>query len=121
MKAPIQPGRAEQNASVERNDRTVRHAWLASHLFESIEPFFRRGHTLVMDRSAAAPRDGIKENHASEETRIGCITLLMSQPLKDLPTDQCITDEMNRPTAIVTVRALGLGAFIARLQARFIV
>ena len=33
----IQPGKPQQNAYVERFNRTVRHEWLNDHLFESIE------------------------------------------------------------------------------------
>lgn len=33
----IQPGKPTQNAYVERFNRTVRHEWLALHLFETIE------------------------------------------------------------------------------------
>ena len=33
----IQPGRPQQNAYIERYNRTVRYDWLAQHLFESIE------------------------------------------------------------------------------------
>ncbi len=33
----IQPGKPQQNAYVERFNRTVRHEWLDQHLFESIE------------------------------------------------------------------------------------
>jgi putative transposase len=33
----IQPGNPQQNAYVERYNRTVRYDWLAHHLFESIE------------------------------------------------------------------------------------
>ena len=32
----IQPGKPQQNAYVERYNRTVRHEWLNQHLFESI-------------------------------------------------------------------------------------
>jgi len=34
---PIQPGKPQQNAYVERDNRTVRYAWLARTLFDSIE------------------------------------------------------------------------------------
>jgi len=33
----IQPGNPQQNAYVERFNRTVRHEWLDQHLFESID------------------------------------------------------------------------------------
>lgn len=35
--AHIQPGKPQQNAYVERNNRTVRHEWLELHVFETIE------------------------------------------------------------------------------------
>ncbi len=33
----IQPGRPQQNAYVERYNRTVRYSWLAQYLFDTIE------------------------------------------------------------------------------------
>ena len=33
----IEPGKPQQNAYVERYNRTVRHEWLDQHLFESTE------------------------------------------------------------------------------------
>jgi putative transposase len=33
----IQPGNPQQNAYVERYNRTVRYEWLSQHLFDSIE------------------------------------------------------------------------------------
>lgn len=33
----IQPGNPQQNAYVERYNRTVRYDWLAQHLFENLE------------------------------------------------------------------------------------
>ena len=33
----IQPGKPQQNAYVERFNRTVRHEWLDQHLFESVQ------------------------------------------------------------------------------------
>ena len=33
----IQPGNPQQNAYIERYNRTVRYDWLALHIFESIE------------------------------------------------------------------------------------
>ena len=33
----IQPGKPQQNAYVERYNRTVRHEWLDQHIIESIE------------------------------------------------------------------------------------
>ncbi len=35
--AYIQPGKPQQNAYVERCNRTVRHEWLGLYIFESIE------------------------------------------------------------------------------------
>ncbi|GAA4216216.1 transposase InsO family protein [Sagittula marina] len=35
--AHIQPGKPQQNAYVERNNRTVRHEWLDLHIFKTIE------------------------------------------------------------------------------------
>ena len=35
--AHIQPGKPQQNAYVERYNRTVRHEWLDLHIFESID------------------------------------------------------------------------------------
>ena len=33
----IQPGKPQQNAYIERHNRTIRYSWLSKHLFESIE------------------------------------------------------------------------------------
>lgn len=33
----IQPGKPQQNAYVERHNRTVRYEWLSQHLFESVD------------------------------------------------------------------------------------
>ena len=33
----IQPGKPQQNAYVERFNRTIRHEWLDQHLFESVQ------------------------------------------------------------------------------------
>ena len=35
--AYIQPGKPQQNAYVERYNRTIRHEWLDLHIFESID------------------------------------------------------------------------------------
>ena len=35
--AHIQPGKSQQNAYVERYNRTVRHEWLDLHIFETID------------------------------------------------------------------------------------
>lgn len=35
--AHIQPGKPQQNAYVERYNRTVRHEWLDLHIFETID------------------------------------------------------------------------------------
>jgi putative transposase len=35
----IQPGQPQQNAYVERYNRTVRHEWLDQYIIESIEPY----------------------------------------------------------------------------------
>jgi len=43
----IQPGKPQQNAYVERYNRTVRHEWLDQYIIESIEEaqaFARSGH-----------------------------------------------------------------------------
>ena len=37
--AHIQPGKPQQNAYVERYNRTVRHEWLDQYIIESIEPY----------------------------------------------------------------------------------
>ncbi|AZU11446.1 hypothetical protein PK69_24280 [Xanthomonas phaseoli pv. phaseoli] len=34
---PIQPGKPQQNAYVERYNRTIRYAWLAQTLFDTID------------------------------------------------------------------------------------
>jgi putative transposase len=35
----IQPGQPQQNAYIERYNRTVRHEWLDQYIIESIEPY----------------------------------------------------------------------------------
>jgi putative transposase len=33
----IQPGKPQQNADVERHNKTVRYDWLSQHLFDTLE------------------------------------------------------------------------------------
>ncbi|AAM41385.1 ISxcd1 transposase [Xanthomonas campestris pv. campestris str. ATCC 33913] len=72
----IQPGKPQQNAYVERYNRTVRYAWLARTLFDTIEQ--------VQDKATRwlwtynhEPEHGARRHHASDETGNGCITPLL--------------------------------------------
>ena len=38
----IQPGQPQQNAYIQRCNRTVRHEWLDQYIIESIEPYGQR-------------------------------------------------------------------------------
>ena len=33
----IQPGKPQQNAYIERANRTIRHSWVSKHLFDNLE------------------------------------------------------------------------------------
>lgn len=62
----IQSGKPQQNAYIERHNRTARYGWLAQHLFDSIEQVQESGtrwlwtynHERRIWRSAASPRCG---------------------------------------------------------------
>ncbi len=45
----IQPGNPQQNAYIERYNRTVRYDWLSQYLFESIAEVQLHANTMAMD------------------------------------------------------------------------
>jgi len=48
----IQPGQPQQNACIERTNRTVRHEWLDQYIIETIEPYGDRGQSPTGQRKA---------------------------------------------------------------------
>ncbi len=48
----IQPGQPQQNAYIERYNRTVRHEWLDQHIIENIEPYGDCGQSPTGQRKA---------------------------------------------------------------------
>lgn len=51
----IQPGKPQQNAYVERYNRTVRHEWLDLYIFETIEEPWRTGIGKATDQCGRFP------------------------------------------------------------------
>ncbi len=55
----IQPGKPQQNAYVERYNRTVRHEWLDMHEFETIEEAQMDGNAIALDYNHERPNMAI--------------------------------------------------------------
>ena len=55
----IQPGNPQQNAYVERFNRTVRYDWLGHHLFESIEEVQHRATNWLWTYNHERPNMGL--------------------------------------------------------------
>lgn len=64
----IQPGKPQQNAYVERYNRTVRHEWLDQHIIESIEEAQEFATQWLWTYNNERPNMGIGWHHARTET-----------------------------------------------------
>ena len=80
----IQPGQPQQNAYIERYNRTVSHEWLDQYIIESIEPYgdweaiaYRPmggtgpRHAMAMDLQQRPPKHGHRWLHTRPETENG--------------------------------------------------
>ncbi|GEM_PF-21943 len=63
----IQPGRPQQNAYIERYNRTVRYAWLGPDPVRHDRTGAGHGHSLAMDLQPRAPEHGALRHHAHAE------------------------------------------------------
>jgi putative transposase len=59
----IQPGKPQQNAYIERYNRSVRREWLSQYIFETIEDGTRPGNTMAMDLQQRATQRGHRRHH----------------------------------------------------------
>jgi len=67
----IQPGNPQQNAYVERYNRTVRYDWLGHCLFESIAEVLGYGPELDLDIQLRAPEHGPRRHYPKTEVGPG--------------------------------------------------
>jgi putative transposase len=63
----IQPGKPQQNAYIERFNRTVRYDWLSHYLFESIEDGAELCNRLDVDLQSRTPQHGLGRHHPETE------------------------------------------------------
>jgi putative transposase len=70
----IQPGNPQQNAYIERYNRTVRYDWLSHYLFESIEEVQNYRDRLDVDLQSRAPQHGARRHYP--ETEVSAINRL---------------------------------------------
>ncbi len=75
----IEPGKPQQNAYVERYNRTVRHEWLDQHLFESIEHARDTATEWLWRYNNERPNYGKRRNYPNTETRPGSIRFPTSE------------------------------------------
>ena len=64
----IQPGKPQQNAYVERYNRTVRQEWLGQFIFNKDRGGQGTRHPLAMDLQQSAPEHGHRRHHTRHET-----------------------------------------------------
>ena len=64
----IQPGKPQQNAYVERYNRTVRYAWLATTLFDTIEQVQDKATRWLWTYNHERPQHGARWHHPDAET-----------------------------------------------------
>ncbi len=66
----IQPGKPQQNAYIERYNRTVRYDWLAQHLFDSIEQMQNYAADWLQSRTAQYGAEWVDSYSASYPSRL---------------------------------------------------
>ena len=76
----IQPGKPQQNAYIERYNRTVRHEWLAQNIFETIEEAQDQATQWLWTYNNDPPQHGDRRDHSRNETETGGV-ILLSRPL----------------------------------------
>lgn len=79
----IQPGKPQQNAYVERDNRTVRYDWLAQHIFASIDESPGGRDSLAMDVQQRTPQHGVGRVHTDAEVGDGCLVPPLLAAAKD--------------------------------------
>jgi putative transposase len=68
----IQPGKPQQNAYIERYNRTVRGEWLSQYIFETIEEAQDQA-TEWLDLQQRAPQHGHRRHNTRNETENSCL------------------------------------------------
>jgi transposase InsO family protein len=77
----IQPGQPQQNAYIERYNRTVRHEWLDQHIIENIEPSAIAGNRLPTNgRHRITPHNGYGHTTTTARTSLSWFA---GKPLPD--------------------------------------
>ena len=74
----IQPGQPQQNAYVERYNRTVRYNWLAHHLFETLDEMQDFCDPLAVDLQSRPAQYGAWRHCPKTETCLGRLTSTFS-------------------------------------------
>lgn len=75
----IQPGNPQQNAYVERYNRTVRYDWLGHYLFESIAEVQDYPNKLDLDIQSRAPEYGSRRNNPQTKVGPGGLTSIFGK------------------------------------------
>ena len=73
----IQPGKPQQNAYVERYNRTVRHEWLDLHIFESIEEAQQIATDWLWTYNHERPNMGIGGITPAQKLKMAALSLLL--------------------------------------------
>lgn len=86
----IQPGKPQQNAYVERFNRTVRYEWLAQYCFDVISEVSRLRNTMDLELQSRTPKHGLGRNYTKTAAGHGCVTSTSHSHQKwGLPCGRC--------------------------------